>query len=127
MSLFSSIEVAEEMMLPVMVDACGPSAHGFGPRCTKEPAFTILAGSAFILPVGSIGNITEVEKPVIRPLAVDVVNVAIGPFAMGQRPSKAMGLEKSPGFNADADIAVHQVPDASEDFAGLWVKTEFLS
>ena len=107
-SLFHGLEVTEKDILVASLNAgCVPTSSWAN---TKNSGRTTCAGARQVLAVDLPGNVAEVAKPVIRPVAIDVVNLVLRQAAIRQYPSQAMcaDLQRLPIFT-DGQLHVPRI------------------
>lgn len=115
MRFFCSSELAKLKATPINANSGAVLAMALMPRHTRE-AGAIVRSKPAVLVVLLTRRFPQVANAVVRPIAVDVVNLSVRPFAVVQRPRKSV-LANMPATEFDDPVALIVYVASSRDAA----------
>jgi hypothetical protein len=110
------VKVADVLLSFVDPNACVPALDALVPRHAKQARGASATRSCLILHIHGSRHVTQVCYSIVGLVAVEVVNVMRGHYAMRVQPCQAMRLEER---SVDPDDNVAIAVDRSRDSAYL--------
>lgn len=131
--ILGRIESAEISFSAAGADGCDVLSLGWG--STDETGFAVSVRPMPVVNIDAMADISEVFNPVISPIAVDVVDLSIWPFAVDHQPCQPVRLDLlSAKCDHHVPVTIHSSgsitglgpPSQSDtvepnELAGLWV------
>lgn len=96
MSSFSGLKIAKVMQSATVSNLRNPAANLGFPRRPQKTALGVFIGSPSILRVYKLSGFTQVGNPVVRRVAVDVINSQFRPAPMSHHPGQTMPRDVAP-------------------------------
>ncbi len=111
---FGRVEIADVLISFIDINRCSPAFCVLAPRHAKQTGNFVTVRLCLILHVYGSCDVTKIFNPIVALVAIDMIDVMVGPSVIRVQPRQAMSLELHP---VDPDACVPVTVDTPSDIA----------